>query len=77
MDSIFTFGEPHSNNPVFTRKVSQMDGTRLKEILDCNIGLLPEEYETAEELDTVADLLPEVFESFEAFESSCPLREVH
>ena len=74
MHCIFTFGEPHSKNPIYTRKVSQMDSTRFKEILDSNIGLLPENYETAEELDTVADLLPEVIR--EAYESSCPLREL-
>ena len=69
-----TFGQQQPNNPIFTRKVSQIDHTRFKKLIDDRVTLLPGTFETARELDKVADLLPKVV--LEAFESSCPLKQV-
>ena len=68
-----TFGNPKPDNPVFYRNVSQMDNTRFKELINEKVSLLPQNFETARELDRIADDLPNVVK--EAFEAACPLRE--
>ena len=70
----FTFGQRQTNDPIFTRKVSQIDDTRFKELINSKVSLLPDTYETARELDEIADSLPIVVK--EAFEGSCPLKKV-
>ena len=68
-----TFGNPQPNNPIFYRNVSQMDCTRFKELINDKVSSLPANFETAGELDRIANDLPNVVR--EAFEASCPLRE--
>ena len=41
------YDSPHSENPIFYRKVSQIDCTRFKEIIESRVNLLPENYETS------------------------------
>ena len=75
MHCTVTFGQQSSqSNPIFTRKVSQMDVTRFTELINHGVNLLPRTYDTAVELDKVAELLPLVIR--EAFEESCPLRRI-
>ena len=50
-----------------------MDCTRFKEQINDKVSSLPVNFETARELDRVANDLPNVVR--EAFEASCPLRE--
>ena len=70
----FSFGEPHSKDPIYTRKVSQIDSTCFNKIITNKINTLPREHETAEELERVAEILPVIIK--EAFEASCPLRKM-
>ena len=68
------YDSPHSENPIFYRKVSQIDCTRFKEIIESRVNHLPENYESARDLDLIADTLPVIVR--EAFEEACPLKKV-
>ena len=59
-------------DPIFYRKVSQIDETRFKTIIDEKLLLLPDNYETARDLDSIASQLPIMLKH--AYESACPLR---
>ena len=74
MHSSFTFGEHLSKDPIYIRKVSQMDSTCFKEQVNNRIGTFPDSLQTARELDSVAEMLPVMLNA--AFEASCPLRRV-
>ena len=74
MHCTFTFDERQTNDPIFRRKVSQMDCTRFKELINDRVSTLTHTFETARELDSIAELLPVIVR--EAFEASCPQREV-
>ena len=62
----------HSRNPIYYRKISQMDCTRFKNIIESRVALLPEKFETARELDRIADMLPSLVK--DAYEEACPLK---
>ena len=68
----FVFDHHQPKNPIFYRKVSQIDEARFKGIIDAKIKTLPETYSTARDLDSTATMLPVIVK--EAFESSCPLK---
>ena len=74
MHCTLTFDEHHPKNPTFIRRVSQMDVTCFKENLDNRVGFFSNIFESAVELDRIADQLPIAVTG--AFEASCPLREV-
>ena len=63
------------NGPIFFRNVSQIDETRFKELVNKEIRTMPEIFETARDLESVAMLLPILLKS--AFEASCPLKRKH
>merc|ERR1712002_212016 len=49
-----------------------MDCTRFKSIIESRVALLPEKYETARELDRIAEMLPSLVK--DAYEEACPLK---
>ena len=63
-------GSHDNDNPVYTRKVSQLNVARFKEIIDQRISSTPDAFETARDLDRIAELLPEIVRT--AFEEACP-----
>ena len=69
------FDRHQPKNPIFSRKVSQIDETRFKEIINEKIMSLPRLFQTASDLDDMAAQLPVIVK--EAYEQSCPLRRVH
>merc|ERR1711942_233018 len=69
-----TFGSHYPENPIYFRKVSQLNETRFKELIDIGISSIPEAFETARELDRVAEKLPQIVTN--AFEGACPLTKV-
>ena len=74
MHCTFTFDGRQLNDPIFRRKVSQIDCARFKELIHSRVSTLPDRLETAGELESIADILPGVVR--EAFEASCPLKRV-
>ena len=68
------FDHHQQKNPIFTRKVSQIDETRFKGIINEKILLIPETFETARDLDRIAKQLPDVVRH--AYEQACPLKKV-
>ena len=62
-------------DPIFYRKVSQIDETRFKEIINSKVSLLPESFSTARELDSIAADLPAIVKG--AYEDACPLKKVN
>ena len=68
------FDEHHPKIPIYYRKVSQIDDTRFKEIIESKMEHLPGTFETVSELDEMADKLPIIVKG--AYEESCPLRKV-
>merc|ERR1712096_137285 len=54
MHCTLTFDEHRPKDPIFTRKVSQMDVTCFKDNLNARVGTLPHIFETARDLDGIA-----------------------
>ena len=69
-----TFASHFPVDPIYFRKVSQLNETRFKELIDVGISSIPDTFETARELDSVADKLPQIVTN--AFEGACPRTKV-
>ena len=70
-----SWGGHNSKDPIFFRNVSQIDETRFKDLVNNQVEILPVSFDTARELENVAELLSIALKS--AFEASCPLRKKH
>ena len=67
----FVFGHP-SNSPIFYRAHSQTDWTRFEQSVAAKLDQLPQNPQTAVEIDEVATRLTAILN--EAFEEACPLK---